>query len=423
MLLSVFTPSHKPSFLDDAYRSLEAQTLREWEWIVLLNGAARDWRPPVRDERVKVVRNAKVRGVGAAKRAACDVASGDILVELDHDDVLSSTGLADIAKAFDDDPTAVLVYSDFAQVNRDLSSNDERWANSFGWEYDEVEVDGTVHLRCRAMLPSPHNVSYIWYAPNHVRAFRRNTYEKVGGYDASLHVLDDQDLMTRLYIEGDFHHIPRCLYLQRMHGNNTQADRATNEVIQTQTVHLYRERIVPMASAWAQRSGLEVLHVGVGDTVPGEAAPRQELPGVDATTVTTVAINPAHLVLDYADNSVGLIIATDVLQHLPNRSAFFNECYRVLAHGGLIVSETPSTDGRGAFQDPSFVSFYNENSFWYLTQSALRASLPELHARLQISYLGTSYPTPWHEENDISYVQANLLAVKEGPRQGGPLLS
>jgi hypothetical protein len=41
------------------------------------------------------------------------------------------------------------------------------------------------------------------------------------------------------------------------------------------------------------------------------------------------------------------------------------EIYRVLAHGGWFICEVPSTDGRGAFQDPTHVSYWNANSFWY----------------------------------------------------------
>src|SRR6476646_6787363 len=89
MRVSVFTPSHNPRWLDDCYRSLAAQTLPDWEWIVLLNGKSGAWAPPQADPRVRVQR-AGVKGVGAAKRAACEIAAGDLLVELDHDDVLVS---------------------------------------------------------------------------------------------------------------------------------------------------------------------------------------------------------------------------------------------------------------------------------------------------------------------------------------------
>jgi hypothetical protein len=58
----------------------------------------------------------------------------------------------------------------------------------------------------------------------------------------------------------------------------------------------------------------------------------------------------------------------------------------------------------------------------YVTQAALHDAIPDLKARFQVSHLRTFYASPGHEQLNIAYVQANLLAVKEGPRQGGPLL-
>jgi len=99
VLISVFTPSHDPRFLGDAYESLVRQSLPEWEWIVLLNKGAQ-WRPPREDPRVRISRaSSRLRGIGALKRAACELASGDILVELDHDDVLTRGCLAAVADA------------------------------------------------------------------------------------------------------------------------------------------------------------------------------------------------------------------------------------------------------------------------------------------------------------------------------------
>jgi hypothetical protein len=37
----------------------------------------------------------------------------------------------------------------------------------------------------------------------------------------------------------------------------------------------------------------------------------------------------------------------------------------VLTHLGKLDILVPSTDGRGAFQDPTHVSFWNINSFYY----------------------------------------------------------
>ncbi|MFD8413312.1 methyltransferase domain-containing protein [Streptomyces sp. NPDC059650] len=78
--------------------------------------------------------------------------------------------------------------------------------------------------------------------------------------------------------------------------------------------------------------------------------------------------------LDLADGSVGLVRAVDFLEHVPQKIPLINELYRLLAPGGMLLSLTPSSDGRGAYRD-------------------------------------------------ISYVQANLIAVKDGAdRCGGPLL-
>jgi O-antigen biosynthesis protein len=415
MRFSIFTPSHNPRYLNSAYESLAAQSVSDWEWIVLLNRKTPDWTPPAEDPRVTVQRApARAKGVGALKRAACELASGSILVELDHDDRLSRGCLAQLGEAFED-PTVVLAYSDFAQINADGSPNHDRFDAGYGWEYTRGTIDGQSYERCRALAPTPHNVGYIWYAPNHVRAFRHDTYVEVGGYDADAEYLDDQELMSRLYLAGEFRQINRCLYFQRVHAENTQRERRINDAIQEQTVVYYREFIERLALAWASRNGLRCLLLQTPIWI-GEETDTDHL-------YERLVLDPDNPRIDADDGSVGLIRGWDVLQRLPNRAAFFNEAYRALAHAGLILTQTPSTDGRGAFQDPSAVAYYNENSFMYLTQRELRKTIPDLAALLQVSYLATSYPSEGHADRDIAYVEANLLAIKDGPRQGGPLLA
>jgi hypothetical protein len=412
MRITVFTPSHDTRYLGQAYDSLREQTFSDWEWIVLLNRKAPAWKPATEDERVRVSRApAGARGVGALKRAACELAGGEILLELDHDDRLSRGCLAAVVDAFED-PAVVLAYSDFAQINGDGSPNRDRFDPNFGWVYTRGTIDGQSYDRCHSLAPTPHNIAYIWYAPNHVRAFRRTAYEQVGGYNAELEYLDDQELMCRLYLAGEFRQIKRCLYFQRVHDSNTQRDLRINPAIQEQTVGYYLEFIEDLALAWAKRQGLRCVRLRTPVWIGDEPDERYE----------ELVIDPDDPRIEAEADSVGLLLAYDVLQRMPRRAAFFNECYRALAHAGLIFTQTPSTDGRGAFQDPSSNAFYNENSFMYLTQSALRDSIPELAARLQISHLRTYFQSPAHEELDIPYVHANLLAIKDGPRQGGPLL-
>lgn len=80
---------------------------------------------------------------------------------------------------------------------------------------------------------------------------------------------------------------------------------------------------------------------------------------------------PADVIADlrepwpWDDSSISLIVADDIFEHLPDKIHTMNEAWRVLAPDGELQVTIPSTDGRGAFQDPTHVSFWNPNSFWY----------------------------------------------------------
>jgi glycosyltransferase involved in cell wall biosynthesis len=411
--VSVFTPSHRGTYLDECLESMLRQTFADWEWVVLLNGGSR-WRPPVEDPRVRIITADDLTGVGAVKRQACLVARGDILVELDHDDVLASTALEQVVDAFDANPDVGFVYSHCAQILEDGSRDDSRFDDRYGWTFRDAVVDGRSVLQIDALEPSPHNVSYIWYAPNHIRAFRRSTYEEAGGYDAERTVCDDQDLMCRLYQRADFHLIDDCLYLQRVHGRNTQREPDTNARIQRETIEIYDRYVQANALAWARRRGLHALDMGAAHNKPPGylGVDQYEGDGVDIVADVTQGI-------DLPDSSVGVVRAVDFLEHIPDKIAIFNELYRVLAHGGVLLSLTPSTDGRGAYQDPTHVAFYNENSFWYFTDQTYSAFVPQIKCRFHASRVHTYFPSDWHEQHKISYVNANLIAIKDGPRQGG----
>jgi predicted SAM-dependent methyltransferase len=78
--------------------------------------------------------------------------------------------------------------------------------------------------------------------------------------------------------------------------------------------------------------------------------------------------------LPYEDSSVDMVRADDFLEHIPigKTVQVVTEIWRVLKPGGIFESLTPSTDGRGAFQDPTHASFWNANSWLYYTDPATR---------------------------------------------------
>jgi len=67
----------------------------------------------------------------------------------------------------------------------------------------------------------------------------------------------------------------------------------------------------------------------------------------------------------FNDNYVDIVRAHDALEHLPDRIHTMNEIWRICKPNAVVDIFVPSTDGRGAFQDPTHVSYWNINSFLY----------------------------------------------------------
>ncbi|MGA7932953.1 MAG: glycosyltransferase [Kovacikia sp.] len=67
----------------------------------------------------------------------------------------------------------------------------------------------------------------------------------------------------------------------------------------------------------------------------------------------------------FPDSSVDIVRAYDAIEHLHDRIYTMNEIWRICKPNALVDIRVPSTDGRGAFQDPTHVSFWNINSFKY----------------------------------------------------------
>jgi len=69
----------------------------------------------------------------------------------------------------------------------------------------------------------------------------------------------------------------------------------------------------------------------------------------------------------WQDSCIDEIYAADIIEHLPDKRHTMNEAWRVLQPDGQFVLEVPTTDGRGAFQDPTHVSYWTPNDLLYYT--------------------------------------------------------
>lgn len=469
MKLAVFTPTHSPNRLIHAARSIAAQTgvaREDVMWLVGVNGAAA--RDPsaiaIVDECCAIVRASGIdaavidigshgNAIGALKRALCMNAiedGADVVVEFDHDDVLAPAALASIARTEFATGDRAFWYSDFAEF-RDTTNDPHVYSAGFGWEqYPTVadapgtDVHGAELVAMRAHRADARSMCQVLYAPNHLRAWSAAAYLAAGGHSPSLDVCDDHDLLIRTYLDVGtrFTHLPECLYYYRL-ADNTCAGTANARI----------QALSGCGNEWyanghrvpdfAARVALRDQHIQA--LVEAEGARRRASGGVAVMIDiggaigapagwTTLDLANADIIHDlrrplpFEDGSVFAIRAHDVLEHLdgPDAARLIAECWRVLCHGGWLLTRTPADNGVGAACDLSHRSRWNARTWSYFWSGQMRqyreAVFPGLRADLQpVRVLTETVPMgPWPCQWDAPYVVADLQVVKpEGRRLPG----
>jgi glycosyltransferase involved in cell wall biosynthesis len=415
MKLSVFTASHDLKHIDRPLNSLLSQTHKDFEWVILLNGKACDESEKLKK---KLGHKSKEHGlnfvihnygnqsnnnIGALKKACASLCSGEVLVELDHDDALREDCLEKLSAAFSNDKID-FVYSDDYYV--DLRGGKEKFTVPFsensGWK---IGVDNQGRKYNLGHDPSAITFSYIYYAPDHVRAWRSSFYQKIGGHNVNLDVCDDFELCCRTYIEGECLRIPEPLYFYNLHEEQTFRNEK-NERIQELTHELHDKFIHKIVEKWCDKNNLLKVDLCSCNNKP------KGYVGIDKRK-----LNADDIVYDlekpnwpFEDGSVGVFRANDAVEHLRDPINTMSEIYRCLADFGWVMIEVPSTDGRGAFQDPTHVSFWNSNSFWYYTKEHMAHFIGSPVAFKDYRLLNY-FPTEWHRTHDIPYTKAHLVKL------------
>lgn len=113
--------------------------------------------------------------------------------------------------------------------------------------------------------------------------------------------------------------------------------------------------------------------------------------------------------LPFEDSSVSEIRAFDFLEHVHQDMVVFvmEEIWRVLEPGGKFEHFTPSTDGRGAFQDPYHVSYWNANSWLYWCNAEYRALY-----NTKVCFDGTQKEVVTDPQYRIIHTHGVLYAIK-----------
>lgn len=239
---SVFTPTYKTGDrILRTYESLRKQTYINWEWVVLddspddvvwniLKTLAKN------DYRIKLYRLQPLTegNVGLAKNRAASFCTGEWLVELDHDDALISTCLEECFKAATQYPDAGFIYSDVCELYEDGQMRVYDHDHSGNWYAREdnyfdfgyaghtwVKADGKEYLTHHYPDINPLSIRFNISMPNHVRVWKREVYNQIGGHNIHFPVADDYELIVRTFLYTPIIHIKKMLYLQYNNRNST----------------------------------------------------------------------------------------------------------------------------------------------------------------------------------------------------------
>jgi GT2 family glycosyltransferase/glycosyltransferase involved in cell wall biosynthesis len=197
-LISIAMPVYNPppQFLDRAIQSVYDQVHENWE-LCIANDAStdpevqrilKDWAD--RDPRIKVCARKENGNISRATNSAAELAKGDFLVFLDHDDELEPDALGEVALYLSAHPETDIVYTDDDKI-------DEK-----GRRFDpQFKPDWSPELL----------LSYMYLC--HLFAIRRSLFSRVGGLRVGFEGSQDYDLALRATEHTDrVGHIPKVLY-------------------------------------------------------------------------------------------------------------------------------------------------------------------------------------------------------------------
>jgi glycosyltransferase involved in cell wall biosynthesis len=185
--------------LREAVASVQAQTLEDWELIIVLDGCDDDLSDiEAADQRVRVVRQ-RNRGASIARNVGVSHARSEFVALLDDDDLMLPERLRLQLDAMGDKSIGVS-HTQFCFIDEDGTVTAP--GDSKECQYsDFLRWDGGI---CPASA-----------------MFRLDLFHAVGGFNSLLTLGEDLDLIFRLARESTVCFVPETLYEYRRHGSNT----------------------------------------------------------------------------------------------------------------------------------------------------------------------------------------------------------
>jgi O-antigen biosynthesis protein len=207
-IVPVFNPPEE--FLRQAIESVLNQVYPYWELCIADDNSTKPYVKTVleeyssKDPRIKVVYRNENGHISRASNSALEIATGEFVALLDHDDLLTPDAFYEVAVLLNRHPDADMIYS------------------------DEDKVDEKNQFRDPFFKPEwcPDSFLSKMYTC-HLGTYRRSLVERIGGFRVGYEGSQDYDLVLRLTEKTEkIFHIPKILYHWRIHSEST----ATGEV-------------------------------------------------------------------------------------------------------------------------------------------------------------------------------------------------
>lgn len=197
--VSVIIPTYNyGEFIADALRSVEAQTLQDWECIVIDDASTDDTASVVRtfierDPRFRYIRLDRNAGVSVARNRGFQEARGAFIQMIDADDVIGPRKLEAQVAFLEKEPGVDVVYSDYVPFRGapDLS-------NPGAYRPDE-QVSGAGDAIVSHLLRG--NLFRL-----NTVLFRADLLKEVGGFRPDFRYVEDWDFWLRIASTGHRFH-------------------------------------------------------------------------------------------------------------------------------------------------------------------------------------------------------------------------
>ena len=228
--VSIITPVYNTdaSFLEEAIQSVIAQIYPHWQ-LCLADDASTDSyvreileRYSDQDSRIQVIYREQNGHISAASNSALEIASGEFIALLDHDDLLASDALYRVVELLNQNPSADMIYS------------------------DEDKVDENYYLSNPFFKPDwcPDSFLSKMYTC-HLGVYRHSVVKEIGGFREGYEGSQDYDLVLRFSEKtSQILHLPKILYHWRLHENSTALNRDAKPYTDMTSVKALTEAIL-----------------------------------------------------------------------------------------------------------------------------------------------------------------------------------